>query len=184
MQEESTQATLVFEASPWMRVGAWTIVGKSCWRRGRHYWLCRCECGTERYVDVARLKAKTAKHCGCKHPQTKAFGESSAYNRFGIYRRSALKLGRAFDLTFEQFKAITAQACHYCGIRPLQIHRAYDRNGEFTYNGMDRIDNSQGYVESNVVACCGTCNYAKSIRGYDEFIEWLDRIAAYRSQPW
>jgi hypothetical protein len=51
--------------------------------------------------------------------------------------------------------------------------------GKFTYNGIDRIDNSQGYIIDNVVPCCTKCNIAKGRQSIQEFKEWIYRAYAY-----
>lgn len=48
------------------RFGYWTVI--SFTRRnktGMHYWLCRCDCGTERDVLSAQLRTGGSKSCGC-----------------------------------------------------------------------------------------------------------------------
>ena len=42
----------------------------------------------------------------------------------------------------------------------------------FKRNGIDRIDNALGYIESNVVACCPICNLAKRNLPVDTFVSW------------
>jgi hypothetical protein len=49
-------------------------------------------------------------------------------------------------------------------------------NGDFVYNGIDRIDSSIGYVEGNIVPCCKACNMAKNTMGQDEFMLWVERV--------
>jgi hypothetical protein len=48
--------------------------------------------------------------------------------------------------------------------------------GDYTYNGVDRIDNSIGYTKENCVPCCTICNWAKSNRGVDEFKDYIEGI--------
>jgi len=48
--------------------------------------------------------------------------------------------------------------------------------------GIDRKDNSSGYVESNVVPCCEVCNKAKLCMGYEEFIAYLIRAGNFLSR--
>lgn len=53
-----------------LMVGRWTVlreveprVNAHGWRR--RYWLCRCECGTEKEVDGGSLRGKYTLSCGC-----------------------------------------------------------------------------------------------------------------------
>lgn len=46
--------------------GAWVVQDAPPQRlRTRLQWLCRCECGTERYVRADRLRAGKSSSCGC-----------------------------------------------------------------------------------------------------------------------
>lgn len=46
--------------------GRWTAIKRERIRDG-YYWLCRCECGTTRYVLHSSLVGGTSKSCGCYH---------------------------------------------------------------------------------------------------------------------
>ena len=50
-------------------------------------------------------------------------------------------------------------------------------NGDFIYNGIDRLDNNEGYLPSNVVTCCKICNRAKHSLTVVEFLEWVRDIS-------
>lgn len=76
----------------------------------------------------------------------------------------------------EFFEKITQENCHYCGKEPSQIKKNYYNNGDHTYNGIDRIDNSKGYTEDNVVSCCSICNYAKKTATQSSFLEWIKKV--------
>lgn len=56
--------------------------------------------------------------------------------------------------------------CHYCG---FLVEFPLSRNG------LDRIDNSLGYIADNVVSCCWICNRAKRELSLEEFNEWSIR---------
>ena len=100
------------------------------------------------------------------------------------YRHSAKSRGLEFDLTIDEFSQIVRQDCHYCGDPPSQelvvARRAENR---LTYNGIDRLDNANGYVIGNVVPCCWPCNQAK--RGYtvSEFKDMVDKWKV-RCESW
>ena len=63
--------------------------------------------------------------------------------------------------------------CHYCGKPPNKSHRKCDT---FLYNGLDRVDNSIGYIASNVVPCCYICNKMKGELPVEVFLEHLNNI--------
>jgi len=113
-----------------------------------------------------------------------AEGEASLKWIFQSYKRNAKNRNIPFSLNIEEFRRITSQLCFYCGTPPSnQIKDHIKRlNGVYTFNGIDRIDNSQGYVINNVVPCCKTCNYAKRKMSVEEFLEWCNRVANYTKQ--
>ena len=96
------------------------------------------------------------------------------------YRRHAQCRGLAWVLTGKDFDRLTAQDCHYCGQSPASVSRSglYD-GGVFTYNGIDRVDNTLGYIAGNVVPCCKICNNAKKDLPLEEFMAWIARLTEY-----
>ncbi len=71
-----------------------------------------------------------------------------------------------FELTKEFFQRKTSEHCYLCGKEQTDHHK----------NGLDRYDNTQGYVEENVRSCCGNCNYMKRDYTYDALIDKLHSI--------
>ena len=48
------------------RFGRWQVVRKSrCRKNGKIYWVCRCDCGTEKVVCGELLVRLDSKSCGC-----------------------------------------------------------------------------------------------------------------------
>lgn len=47
------------------RFGRWTVIAPAESRNGIVYWLCRCDCGTEKEVHAGNLKYGKSKSCGC-----------------------------------------------------------------------------------------------------------------------
>jgi hypothetical protein len=112
-------------------------------------------------------------------------GHSGFVKVLGSYKYAAKKRGLTFELTDEQVRNLTKSECFYCGVPPASTARTnthekssgYSKaNSSYTYNGIDRKDNTVGYVESNVVACCAQCNMAKGTYTIEEFIDLAKRI--------
>ncbi len=74
----------------------------------------------------------------------------------------------AYDLPDELVFELIQQPCGYCGL--IEPHR---------YNGLDRIDNKVGYIESNVVTCCRWCNFAKGDMSFEEFASHIERLSTH-----
>lgn len=56
-----------------------------------------------------------------------------------------------FGLTREEFEQLATSPCDYCG--------HIDNTVGY---GIDRLDESQGYVMGNVVPCCSLCNWLRA----------------------
>ncbi len=74
--------------------------------------------------------------------------------RYGYVRSIAKRKGREWSITREEYAALIASPCYYCGLE----------NTVETGIGLDRLDNGQGYTLENVVSCCGLCNYVRADR--------------------
>jgi len=145
-------------------------------RRGEILWVCECGCGNKVNVLGSNLRNGRQKSCGCKRRLPK--GEAALNFLFRALKKSARERGLEWSISREQVRELTKKPCYYCGIEPRQeIKNGYNGyNGGIKYNGLDRVDNSRGYVIDNVVPCCRVCNFAKSNKSIDEFREWVARV--------
>jgi hypothetical protein len=80
-----------------------------------------------------------------------------------------------------QFEKLTQSNCFYCGLEPSNKYLSHEKlyNGAYIYNGIDRLDNSIGYILENCVACCEWCNKSKNKRSLEEFREWAEKFIEY-----
>jgi hypothetical protein len=153
-------------------------------------WLCKCDCGTEKTIRAASLKAGESLSCGClrnerylasrKQRQESAVpGEAACLHLMQSYKSGARRRGLGFTLSFEETRHLFQSACSYCGDPPSLIQKGRPGYGDFVYNGIDRIDSQQGYVPGNVVSSCQICNFAKGTKTDLEFRTYLRRVAAF-----
>lgn len=162
--------------------GRWDVLtyshsDKGCW------WHCRCECGTERPVKASALLRGGSASCGCVH-QERPSEEKALWRRvFNGYRKNAETRGILFDLTFDQVSALGEQDCHYCKSPPSNVAHSGRGPSRLLYNGIDRLDNSLGYITGNVVPCCKICNYAKRDMTVAQFLCWVHQIARFTKEP-
>lgn len=103
-------------------------------------------------------------------------GQANSHAVLRIAKTGATKRNLDWLITDEHALHIMSQDCHYCGIKPSQEYRHKRSNGGFIYNGIDRVDNSKGYIVGNVVACCGNCNKAKGTMQIEEFRWWIIQV--------
>lgn len=151
-------------------------------------WLCRCDCGQEKVITSNCLRAGYSRSCGCSRATgpgsrpsytTQHVPGRSARNRvLKQYRGAARTRGLSWEISGEDFDALTASDCAYCGVAPSTISSP-SGNGSFMYNGIDRVDNRLGYVPGNVVPCCPTCNHAKHTMTQAAFLAWIARLVAH-----
>lgn len=165
------------------KFGRLTVVKRSIdskWRQSRQArWLCKCECGKEKIINGSNLRAGYTKSCGCLSKEVVgkrsrlAPGLSNMRNLITAYKYGAKKRGLEYKLTEEQFFEITQKDCYYCGKKPSNSYNRKEQNGEYIYNGIDRVNNDEGYTIENSVPCCHTCNRAKEKLTLQEFKDWI-----------
>lgn len=136
-----------------------------------YIWECQCDCGNVCEVAQGNLKSGQVKSCGCNKRIPK--GEAGFNHLYLKYRIRAEERGYSFELTKEEFRILTKQNCYYCGCEPKHLAGGKNSNGKYVYNGIDRWDNSKGYMTGNCVSCCGDCNKRKWTSDPEEFINWI-----------
>jgi hypothetical protein len=94
------------------------------------------------------------------------------------YKRRADLKQIEFSLTKEDYLLITANDCYICGKQPSNTH----------INGIDRYNNTIGYIYENCRTCCGECNYMKKHFEDDKMFEkfmqiYQNRIVLWKNEP-
>lgn len=112
-------------------------------------------------TNPQKLRDKAKKHSRTvSHRFYKAKADAEA-------RGLSWKISRVF---FENH--IKNSNCYYC-LLPLNV----------CGSGLDRIDNTKGYIESNVVSCCGNCNLARGKRyTTQEFKIMIEALNEFRAK--
>jgi 5-methylcytosine-specific restriction endonuclease McrA len=88
-------------------------------------------------------------------------------DRLRAYKYSAKKKNRAWALDDQRAYDLFFAECFYCAKEPSE-----------KANGIDRVQNKDGYLPANVVPCCFQCNDTKSDYSPAEFDAWATRFAA------
>jgi hypothetical protein len=145
-------------------------------------WLVECDCGNRKEVLSSSLHSRRTRSCGCLRVKRLALpaGRAARNEIFRKYRVQAAERGFLWEVTEKEFDRLTSENCHYCGLSPSNIKRL--PSGDFTYSGIDRMDNSHGYEIGNVVGCCIDCNRLKGRMDYNKFVAWLDRVSQHRTK--
>lgn len=71
---------------------------------------------------------------------------------------------------FEKMESKLNECCYYCGYK----HNEY-------LNGLDRVDNSIGYIDNNTVSCCIDCNMMKCTYNINVFINHIRKIYIFNN---
>jgi hypothetical protein len=147
----------------------------------RTMWWVRCSCGSpEKKVRASSLLNGNTKSCGCIRIEKscRRLGITPQPNRNQVYwkyKYQATIRKLEWSLTDDEFKILTSSNCHYCDDPPKNCCR------RITYSGIDRKNNSQGYITGNVVSCCKICNHMKGSMSYEDFITSILKMAKHLS---
>jgi hypothetical protein len=154
---------------------------------GKVTYRCQCDCGNTCITMGEKLKRNT-KSCGCLQRDNAKFAQykndrKEVYTKkiYTAYIKGAIKRGYTFELSLEEFRELIFNKCFYCGIESSNNYKYLARNIEerIVYNGIDRVDNSLGYIENNVVTCCKKCNETKRAMSQKDFLSWIEKVYDY-----
>ena len=134
-----------------------------------------CHCGAIKQTLLKNLRKKTTKFCNCKVGLR--YDDISVRQLHWRYRFGCKKREMDFELSLQVFETFLKKDCFYCGKGPSQVYNYRNSKNEklheYTYNGIDRLNNSLGYSLSNCVTCCWECNQKKSDQNLAEFASWV-----------
>lgn len=151
----------------------------------RARWVCRCDCGNMTTIDSTVLRRGKVVGCGkCRTNVVNQHGSydlrtyDSSFNEFFRTVKNSAKIRNlVFDLTEQDVRKISKQNCSYCGCPPHKSKRVRNRfSSGYIYNGIDRVDNNQGYILENCVPCCEICNRMKLKLGVQDFKDHINQI--------
>ncbi len=144
-------------------------------RKHSNWWNCKCQCGKLIKKPTTAILTKKA---GCDEVSCRfAYGSAAKKALYNTYQRVARNKSLSFSIPFTDFIRLTSENCVYCGSEPTCTQNSNHSNGDYKYNGLDRVDSTKGYELCNIVPCCKYCNSAKSDRPLAEFIAWTRRLA-------
>lgn len=149
------------------------------------FWLCTCDCGKSRSVSRHSLVNHGTKSCGClqkKKAAGSALPDALADKNYWLskYKKRAKTTKIEFLLSNEEFYSICSKNCFYCGDAPETKNHGYIRKYQkevYQANGIDRVNPNIGYVNDNCVPCCHVCNFMKTNKTQEDFINKVLKIA-------
>jgi len=173
------------------RFGFLSVLGDSGERDRRRsiLWTCRCDCGQMALRTGSTLQSGKSISCGHTRVTAEAIERRGQTQRregaclrlvYRAYSAAAATRGHVFELTQEQFQSLVCSTCVYCGRVPTMVKRT--RFETLLMNGLDRVDNAQGYTPTNVVSCCTDCNWMKGNFDLSDFLRHVERIHLHQSE--
>lgn len=140
---------------PGVKVGRWKAIADTGESAGGHrYWLCLCDCGTEKNVLVCHLRSGRSAGCsGCKTPSRLTHGHSSRRRGFKetrAYRCWSLMKARCSNPALREYPYYGGRGISVCSRWADSFEAFFEDMGE-PPDGMsiDRIDVNGNYEPSN-----------------------------------
>jgi hypothetical protein len=90
---------------------------------------------------------------------------------YSNYKRNANMKNLDFSINYDEYCNIVTKECYYCGI--IQ---------ERGFNGIDRKDQTKGYILDNCSSCCKMCNYMKGSTSDEVFIKRVEHILTFQGK--
>lgn len=145
--------------------------------RGKtNLYLFKCKCGGETITTRSKVKSFYTRSCGCL--KTKFSNSDLLIKKVKrSYINHAKERNLQFELEHFEFENLILSNCYYCNTgltNSLNI-----KNEKLFYNGIDRINNNDGYNKLNCVTACFDCNAAKRSHSYDNFLLYIKNIYNY-----
>lgn len=122
-------------------------------------------CGFEKkYFEFSKNKTMLdglngrCKQCCVKDTQAYHHTINGFYSQ---YKNNAKRRGYVFEISKEEFQILKSKPCHYCGEQS---------------SGIDRKNNTIGYIVGNCLPCCAVCNRMKMNLEYNHFLNKCKQI--------
>jgi hypothetical protein len=152
-------------------------------RNGKHKWICRCDCGTERSVIAGNLLKGSTQSCGCLHRERTAEATSTHGYTRGPKKRSEYKiwgamLRRCYKATDRAFRNYGGRGITVCdrwrfgegGLSAFECFIADMGDRPSTAHSMDRRDNDAGYAPENCY--WATSSQQAATRRVNIMVDW------------
>ena len=94
------------------------------------------------------------------------------------YVRPSKNKNLEFTITEQDFASIAKEPCYYCGaMEVIEVDGDWVERG---FNGLDRKDQTRGYVVDNCVSACNMCNLMKKSLHVDIFLKRVEHMVSYK----
>ena len=125
------------------------------------------ERGRQKYADNIEKERERGRQKYADNIEKERQRAATHKRTIASIKRNARRRNLCYDLTDEYSANITDEPCFYCGEETTISRR----------NGIDRLNNSVGYVIENCVSCCNVCNMMKRCLDPATFVERCRQIS-------
>jgi hypothetical protein len=99
------------------------------------------------------------------------FSVSTIEESWRYFQRRAYGDKILVNIDFNEYKKIIIKPCYYCGF-----------HSQIKINGIDRVNNTKGYITPNILSCCAVCNKIKHTSHPLAFLDKVDAITKYQKE--
>ena len=126
--------------------------------RGKVYWLCQCDCGSEIAVRGDHLRKGLIRSCGCLSNETRSqVHRTHGGSHTRLYRVYRTMLARCFNPKNYEYAAYGGRGIRVCdawkedyvAFRDWALANGYDEAAPYGECTIDRIDVNGNYEPSN-----------------------------------
>lgn len=157
------------------RFHRWTVLHAApTARNGKRYWVCRCDCGTEKIVPGGGLRCGDSKSCGCWNRDSARARETThgltRHPLYAIWRGMSTRCENPNRKSYADYGGRGIKVCDRWGV----FENFFADMSPTWKPGLtiERIDNDQGYEPGN----CTWVPRARQSRNR--------RICIYLQTPW
>lgn len=132
------------------KFGRWTVISRDERpNKRRVYWICRCDCGTEKSVIGDSLRSGVSNSCGCYHKDQLSNHRLSNTRLYGKFQNMK---DRCYNEKSQSYKNYGDRGIRICDEWLNDFQAFHDwaiANGYRKGLSIDRIDNMGNYEPSN-----------------------------------
>lgn len=133
------------------RFGKWTVISRAENRCHHTYWLCRCDCGTEKAVNQCNLVKGVTTSCGCYNKE-KANRKTHGLSKHRLYRIYQNMKNRCYRKNDKYYSIYGGRGIKICDewLNDFAIFAEWALNNGYADTlSIDRINTNGNYEPSN-----------------------------------
>lgn len=100
-----------------LRYGKFVVLSFDHTEKQKKYFLCRCDCGKEKVVNIYALKSGNTKSCGCLHSEMLA-NQNKLHSKWNIKNQRLMQIWRAMK---QRCYSVTSKSYKYYGGKGIKI---------------------------------------------------------------